>query len=246
MGNVNFLSAAIVGIAIGIFIMSWNITTFILHSHRCYFLASTTRPFLKYCINNSIIPLIFLIYYWTQAYHFATNKELIPFGEFMLISFGFICGLALLIACSLIYFFTADRRIVRTMITEQLPSLTQAQKERRKIHIVRAGFGMEVGYYLGSKFRWKQAREVSHYRHEFLARIFKRHHFAAMISILMAFIFLIIVGFFLDYKFFQMPAAASILIFFTLLVALMGILAYFLQSWSILFMIAVFFVLNIL
>ena len=46
MGNVNFWSAGIVGIAMGVFIMSWNITTFILHSRRCKFLATTTQPFL--------------------------------------------------------------------------------------------------------------------------------------------------------------------------------------------------------
>ena len=49
LGNVNALGAAIVGIAMGVFMMSWNITTFILHSKRCKFLATTSKPFLKYC-----------------------------------------------------------------------------------------------------------------------------------------------------------------------------------------------------
>ena len=47
LGNVNIWSGAIVGVALGVFIMSWNITTFILHSKRCRFLATTTQPFLK-------------------------------------------------------------------------------------------------------------------------------------------------------------------------------------------------------
>src|SRR6478672_8758127 len=67
IGDVNFISAAIVGISIGIFIMSWNITTFILFSRHFHFLAITTNPFLKYCINNGIIPLRFLIYYFVEA-----------------------------------------------------------------------------------------------------------------------------------------------------------------------------------
>jgi hypothetical protein len=246
LGNVNAFSAGIVGIATGIFIMSWNITTFILHSHRCRFLATTTTPFLKYCINNSILPLIFLIYYLTQAYHFTTNKELLPLGEFLFVTLGFLLGLILLIAISFAYFFTADKRIIRTMIAEKLPSPLLPPKGRRKKAIIRTGFGMKVGYYLSGNFQWKKARDVTHYGHDFLDNIFKRHHFSAMMSILMAFIFMIIVGFFLDNKYFQVPAAASILIFFTLLVALMATLAYFLQSWSILFMIALIIVLNIL
>ena len=60
LGKVNALSASIVGLSVGIFIMSWNITTFILFCRHFKFLATTTKPFLKYCINNSLIPLFFL------------------------------------------------------------------------------------------------------------------------------------------------------------------------------------------
>ena len=63
LGNVNSLSAAIVGASIGMFIMSWNIASFILFSRYFRFLAATTNPFLKYCINNAVIPGIFLLFY---------------------------------------------------------------------------------------------------------------------------------------------------------------------------------------
>src|SRR5690606_27744737 len=63
LGKVNALAACFVGVAIGIFIMSWNITTFILFSRHFRFLATTSNPFLKYCINNSVIPFIFLVFY---------------------------------------------------------------------------------------------------------------------------------------------------------------------------------------
>ena len=60
LGKVNALSAALIGVAMGVFFMSWNITTFILFSKHFRFLAATTNPFLKYCINNAIIPILFL------------------------------------------------------------------------------------------------------------------------------------------------------------------------------------------
>jgi len=60
LGNVNSISMAIVGMSVGMFIMSWNISTFILFSRHFQFLAATTNPFLKYCLNNAIIPIIFL------------------------------------------------------------------------------------------------------------------------------------------------------------------------------------------
>src|SRR5438270_12027452 len=40
LGNVNAAASAITGVTTGIFIMSWNITTFILHSQRFRFLAT--------------------------------------------------------------------------------------------------------------------------------------------------------------------------------------------------------------
>ena len=68
LGNVNAISSAIVGMSIGMFIMSWNISSFILFCKHFRFLSATTNPFLKYCINNSIIPIIFLVFYFIKAY----------------------------------------------------------------------------------------------------------------------------------------------------------------------------------
>ncbi|NJO25125.1 MAG: hypothetical protein HC867_04045 [Bacteroidia bacterium] len=45
LGSVNALGSGIVGISVGMFIMSWNITTFILFSKNFKFLAATTNPF---------------------------------------------------------------------------------------------------------------------------------------------------------------------------------------------------------
>src|SRR3954468_8082266 len=95
MGQVNALSTGIVGAATAVFIMSWNITTFILFSRHFKFLATTSNPFLKYCINNSIIPLFFLVFYMVYAINFAKNKELFTFGEITLLMLGFILGFIL-------------------------------------------------------------------------------------------------------------------------------------------------------
>src|SRR5437773_8713821 len=85
LGNVNPFAAAIVGIAIGMFIMSWNITTFILFSKHFRFLAATTNPFLRYCINNAIIPVLFMLFYFFSAFEFERYKELVSMQDFFLL-----------------------------------------------------------------------------------------------------------------------------------------------------------------
>ncbi|MEO6489307.1 MAG: patatin-like phospholipase family protein [Ferruginibacter sp.] len=231
LGSVNILGALITGVAFGVFVMSWNITTFILHSKRFKFLATTANPFLKYCINNAVMPLLFMLFYFIKMYKFDSYRELMTMSEILAEIAGIICGFLLLLAISLAYFFGAEKSIVRQMSTiVSNPELFK--KTFRGKHQQTDEFGLKVSVFLSGRFKFRKARNVSHYRQDFLDSIFKRHHLAAISSILLAFIFLIVVGFLLENKYFDMPAAASILIFFAIMTAVIGALSYFLESWS--------------
>ena len=246
LGAVSPISTAFVGMATGVFIMSWNITTFILFSRHFRFLATTTNPFLKYCINNFMLPLLFLLFYFAEAVRFSIDKELLPASSIILLSLGFLTGLSFIIAVSFLYFFRADKSIVRQLAPViSNPKLFKSQfgKEEVKLNETRL---MHVKWYLNSPGTVRKARDVAHYSKAFIDNIFNRHHISAVLSIFAAFIFLIVIGFFMDSRYFQLPAAASILIFFAILISLAGAFSYFLQSWSIPFFVIVFFVLNIL
>lgn len=233
MGNVNIWSGAIVGVALGVFIMSWNITTFILHSKRCRFLATTTQPFVKYCINNAVLPLLFMLFYFYKLYVFDKSKELMSDGEILILLAGILGGFILLLTVSFIYFFGAERTIQRT-ITPIIEMDQHFNQGYMPGHSGPDNFGLKVTSYLGKGFRFRKTRNVAHYNREFLDLVFTRHHFSGIISIALAFVFLIVVGFFMDSPVFQVPAAASILIFFAAMTAVIGALSYFLQSWSLL------------
>lgn len=245
LGNVSSISFAIVGVAIGMFIMSWHITTFILFSRNFKFLATTTNPFLRYCINNSIIPLAFLIFFFFKAWHFDHFKELIPTVDIIFLFGGFASGLLFIIAISFIYFFGADRSILRRM----MPTYNNPREYITHLHPLTPKTNIEntlnVEWYLEHPFALKKTRDVSHYTQEFIDNLFKRHHFAAVIAIFIAFLFLMIVGFFLENKFFQIPAAASIAILFAILIGVSGAFTYFLQSWSIPYLLTLILILNI-
>lgn len=246
LGNVNAGGAAITGICTGVFIMSWNITTFILHSTRFRFLATSSKPFFKYCINNALIPVSFLVLYFIEALYFDVTKELIPLPRFFIIVAGFLGGLFLLLLISFVYFFSADRRIIRTLEPGALDFDENKVPESAEEKVLTDTFGLPVKNYLSSRLKVKKVRPVDHYSQNFLDVIFKRHHFSAMLTIFLSFIFMIFIAFFLDNKFFQIPAAASILIFFSILIAVIGALSYFLRSWSLLFMILLYATLNVL
>jgi hypothetical protein len=231
LGSVNMLGAFITGVALGVFFMSWNITTFILHSKRFKFLATTSNPFLKYCINNSIFPLLFLLFYLAKLYRFDDYKELMNFNEILIVIGGILLGIIFLLAVSFVYFFGADKTINRNMVAI-IGNPELFKKTFTGKHSKLDEFGLSVNYYLSGSLRLRKVRNVGHYRQDFLDTIFKRHHIAAIVCMLLSFIFLVVVGFFLEFRFFEMPAAASILIFFAVMIAFMGALSYFLQSWS--------------
>ena len=243
LGNVNPISFAITGAALAMFIMSWNITTFILFCRYFRFLSATTNPFLKYCINNCAIPVIFLVFYFIRVFSFDHSKELIPVGEIFLLIGGFILGFVLFLAASFFYFFRADRNILRQLF----PNVTNPDdyiKHMRGPDKVNEPGQHNIEWYLNSPFTIHKTRNVSHYTDEFIDTMFKRHHFAAIVSVFTAFLFLIVIGNFLENRYFQIPAAASITIFFAILIGVSGAFTYFLQSWSIPYLLALIFLLN--
>lgn len=245
LGNVNSFSYAIVGISVGMFIMSWNIATFILFSKHFHFLAATTNPFLKYCINNFIIPLLFLLFYFFKAFDFVHHKELVAPIEIVFFAGGFLSGLIFILAVSFLYFFRADRSILRRMMPvinnpkEYIRQYMGTGEKREEKNLI------SVEWYFESPRKLRKTRNVSHYTDQFIESIFKSHHFAAILSVFAAFVFLVIIGFFLDYQVFQIPAAASITIFFSILIGVSAAFTFFLQSWSIPYLILLVFVLNI-
>ena len=245
LGSVNFVGTLITGISLGIFIMSWHITTFILHSKRLKFLATTSHPFLNYCINNSAIPLLFIIYYFIKLYQFNEYKELMLVSDILLQLLGIFMGVLMLILFSFAYFFGAGKTIERSMVPI-IKSKDLFNKNFGKRENIFDEYSLKSQWYLSTSFNITKCRNVAHYRQEFLDTVFKRHHIAAILSIVIAFILIVTTGFLQDYILFEIPAAASILIVFALLIAVIGALTYFLESWSLLAVIVIIIGLNIL
>lgn len=245
LGDVNALSAGIMGMTIGVFIMCWNITTFILFSRHVHFLAATQYPFFKYCINNSVLPIVFLVYYLANGYRFLHHKELIDPVEILFIAVGFITGLLITLSISFTYFFGADKTIlkkVQPLFKGATALVYHLQPEQPR----KTGSLIHAEWFLTSFASVRRCRDVSHYSEHLMDTIFKRHHFAAVVSVVIAVFFLITTGFFLESPFFQIPAGASITLLFAIMIGASGALAYFFQSWSIPFLALFLLVLNFL
>ncbi len=239
-------SVAIVGVAIGVFIMSWNITTFILFSKYFKFLVTTAQPFLKYCINNAVIPLLFLIYYLISFIHHSYYEELFPASTILLLSFCFVAGLFLAIFISFVYFFGADKTIYYSIGNVIVTANKQYEEVSKKNPLPKEHAEIRIDWFLSARLRLRKPRDTRHYSEDFFGSIFNRLNIAAAILIIFAFLFLIAVGFISDSKLFQIPAAASITILFSVLIGASGGFSLFLKSWSIPLLLILYLILNFL
>lgn len=243
-GSVNGWSMAITGFTIGIFIMSWNITTFILHTRHIRFLATTAQPFLKYCINNSLLPVLFLIFYFTKVINYDLYEELMPSASILGLAGSCLLGVILAILIAISYFYGADKTIYRRMaaiITKANENYTTAVL-KNPLPITKGE--IKVNWFLSAKLGLRKPRDVRHYSDDFLNSIFKRHHLAAVLAVLLAFLFLVGMGYLSDSTVFQIPAAASSTIFFAILIGVAGAFSLFLKSWSIPAVIVLYLIIN--
>lgn len=245
-GKINVLSTAIVGFALGIFIMSWNITTFILFSKYFRFLATTAQPFLKYCINNAVLPVIFLVFYFSKAVSYARYQELFGATEISWMVLGFAGGIITSILIAFAYFFGADKTIYRSMASVIDTANVHYALVSKNNPLPKERTELRIDWFFSAKMALRKPRDVRHYSLAFLDTVFKRHHFAAVIAIAIAFFFLIGIGYISDTRLFQLPAAASITVFFAILIAAAGAISTFLHSWSIPVMVLVYLFVNFL
>jgi hypothetical protein len=233
LGKVNALSTAIVGAAISIFIMSWNITTFILFTRHIRFLATTAQPFLKYCINNFILPLIFIVFYLVKAFEYDRFQQLLSLPTILFLAAGFFAGFLLMLFISFAYFFSVDKTIYRSL--GPLMALANKQYEkaiRRKIKLPVERSELRIDWFLSARFHLRKPRDIRHYSEDFVESIFKKHHFAAILAVIVGYLFLIAIGYLFETPAFVFPAAASVTIFFAILIAVAGAFSLFLRNWS--------------
>lgn len=232
LGKVNFYSTTLLGVATAVFVMSWNITTFILHSGRFKFLATTSQPFFRYCLNNSIIPLIYMLCLLWRGWEYQRWQELNTVPQILLLAEGFVCGYLIVVFISFFYFFNADKNIGRRLM-KKFGNPRNFFRTVFNPHQEKDENTLPVHNYFSGPWRIRRARNVDHYNKHYLDNIFRQHHFAAMITVGFALLFLVTMAYLMDYNAFRIPAGASVLIFFAFLIGIAGAYAYMLASWAI-------------
>lgn len=232
LGHINFISMLFLGGGMAVFIMAWHITTFIIHSHRIPFLGATRQSFLKYCINNSIIPITFLIFFSVVSIRFQLMNEHAEIGNVIRLQLGFYIGLLLIIIISFAYFFRVGRDLLKVVLSR----ITNPARIREIVPYDSLDYEMDIiraDTYLSGKLQLKKCSELEPYHPRFLQTVLRRHHRNAITATVFAYVLLLLSGIFMEDPRFRVPAGCSFLVLFAIIMGMAGAMKYFLRSWEI-------------
>jgi hypothetical protein len=243
-GKVNFFSYFIVGFSCGGFVMAYQISCYVYNAFRFPFLATCSRPFLQFCINNFIIPLSFHITYLVLIVRFLSGEP-VTTGQIVKDLLGFISGNLVFILGSLFYFFRttkdmeslygvvineiAGRKMKRMVLNRDPKKNTLSWKT---ITPGKEGRDWHVESYISGLTKIRRARPFEHYDKELLNHVFMQNHKKAVLFEVIVIITLLIFGLFRNISFFMIPAGASIFLLFTLYLMFTGVLATWFRGWS--------------
>lgn len=255
LGELSFASYFIVGFSIGGFVVAYNISSYIMNGFRFPFLATLSNPFFKYSLNNSFIPSLFLICYFTLTYNFLSENENYTQADIFIRLVGFLLGYMLFIISSTLYFLATNKdfeklfgkdiaKVLAIGSTEDKPASTFLQKEDKKWYQNNDGKDWRVETYLNGRLKLKQTRQSDHYDEKMLSQVFRQNHINAslfQISIIASIIFL---GLFRESDYVIIPAGASIVLLFTILLMLSSAIRSWTKGWSIAVIIGSLFLIN--
>ncbi len=249
LGEVGFWSFAILGAAFCSFLVTWNITTYILHSPKFPFLASLQRPFTKFFMNNSLIPLTFLIIYLWKLVNFQWYYECWDAARIINNVVGFMFGFLTTLILTIIYFQFTNKDIFSFIKPdkEKPPNLSKTiipGNRTLTMETIKSPNYSKVRSYLNESFRWRPVRDVSHYEEKYLLKVFRQNHVNAIVVQSVSIMVLIITGYMIENPYFRIPAGASWFIFLSVITSVAGVLSYWLHKWTTIFTIILLLIIN--
>lgn len=249
MFGVNFRSFFVVGLVLATFTMAFHITSYILDGTKFPFLGTLSRPFSKFCINNSLIPLVFLITYIISIVQFQLESEYNSLLRISVYIGGLLSGFFLMHLLMFLYFRFTNQDIFRYLASN-------VDRKLRKIKITRANLihrlaaskkkPTQISYYLDLNFRPQPITiDQRVYDKAAILKVFDQNHLNSVIMELVVLAIILTLGAFREYAIFQLPAAASSFLFLTIILMFIGALSFWLRGWTVTVVILALLALNI-
>jgi hypothetical protein len=241
-GQVGIYSFFLMGLSTGSFIMAFNISSFILNSFRFPFLVTLSKTFFNYVHNNFIIPTFFVLLYCFQIFSFQYYSQLKTPLEITLDIAAFLIGTMAVVTLTLRYFMVTNKDIKKLFGVQDSDQVQLSPASLINHHKKEKNWRVDT--YIQFPLKVKIVRDTRHYQRYMIERVFRQNHVNAAVIEIIVFVIFIVLGFFRDNSYFRIPAGASILLLFTMLLMLSGVFRFWLRAWANTALVLLFFALN--
>ena len=236
LNKVNFTSFFIMGVVTAGFITAFHITSYIVDGHRFSFVGTLSRPFTKFAINNSVIPVLFMVVYIYEIIRFQVQNEYSTGRDLAWNLTGLLTGFLVMTLIFFVYFWFTNKDIFKYVVCRIDEKIKQNVKVTRasamkKLDIARKK-QVAVENYLDYDFRIKKVEHNKFYDRATILQVFDQNHFNLVVIELFIFVIIVVLGIFKDYQTFQLPAASSFIIFLTVFVMMSGAFSYWFGGWA--------------
>ena len=229
------------GVALGAFLVSYNIASYIIYGKEFPFLGGLKKPFLKFSLNNSIIPVGFIGIYLYQIILFQKQSENLGTTSVLICISGVLLGCFTFAFLSFTYFFNTNKDIMKILGMKVQHKVKRAfvmqRKRLDKQFNWQSGDAAEpeikVKYYLETNFKLEPVGFATNYDFKVLQSVLRQNHQNAVFIQLTVLLLLLVLGLLRDMPFFQIPAGASVFVLFSMLVMLSGAFSFWMKGWGI-------------
>ncbi len=236
LDKLNFFSYFILGFSLGGFIMAYNIASFIKNAFRFPFLASLRFPFMKYCLNNFIISISFILLYCFEIFFFLKGEDIMGTWNILFMIFAFLSGIVIFLSVSLTYFYRANKDMFKLFghkHKDEISIYTDSKiTGERNLRLIKEPRDWYVETYLSTPVHVRLVRSVHHYKKEMLKDVIRQNQHSAFWFQLFAIVTILGLGFLGDKDTFQIPASASLFLLFTMFIMIFSSFYRWFRGWS--------------
>jgi hypothetical protein len=248
LDQVSLLSFFLVGLTLGGLIIAFNIASYILVGPNFHFLGAIDKPFARFSLNNAIIPIAFLVNYLAQVVNYQVYFELKPLSDALFYAFALPFGVAISMFSLQSYFWFTNKDL-REVLAERVERKIRKIKMARIANVNRykqsKAKQIEVSGYFTLRLKWVKVHErSSEFFGSLIYGIFNQNHLNTVIAEAFIFILILVLGAFRDHPIFQIPAAASAVLFLTIILMFIGAVSYWFRSWALTVSIVLFLIIN--
>ncbi len=251
LGEVNFWSFLLTGAACGFFLI-WNLTTYLLCSHRFPFLATLRAPFTLFSLNNSVFPLAFVALYVGTSVNFQVHDELASLEDVLRNTAGLLMGMGLMLGFLVMYLHLTNKDLASILKAGDLtpkPGGRLLAPEGRvpTLREIRSGAtSWRVDTYLTERLRLRLVRSVAHYDKRLLSRVFQQNHLNAVLVQLIALLLIMFLSLFMEQPWARIPTGATIFLLASMFMALFGAIVYWFRRWAVLVFLTLMLLVNLI